>query len=135
MTMKEKVLKKLEKWQSKRQMLKLKQQIKKEKRELKEIGRKKITTTKFLMYFLFLSCTMVEVFTLYITLHTINLGLMPDYGPLQMLITAVVSEVIGFAIYALKSTKENTKGGIVYQTAIMNQQQNNMNTQEAQGQG
>ena len=37
-----------------------------------------------------------------------------DFSALQSLITAVVAEVVGFAIYALKSTKENTKGGIVY---------------------
>lgn len=42
-----------------------------------------------------------------------------DFGPLTMLITAVVSEVIGFAIYAVKSTKENTVGGIVYDTAML----------------
>ena len=34
------------------------------------------------------------------------------------LITTVVAEVIGFGIYALKSTKENTEGGIVFETAM-----------------
>ena len=59
-----------------------------------------------------------------------------DFSALQSLITAVVAEVIGFAIYSLKSLKENTIGGIVYQTAILeaqkNQNQEN-NEQEAVG--
>ena len=46
--------------------------------------------------------------------------MMPDFTPLVTLIGAVVSEVIGFAIYAIKSAKENTSGGIVYETAMMN---------------
>lgn len=34
------------------------------------------------------------------------------------LIGAVVTEVIGYAIYTIKATKENTKGGITYETAM-----------------
>ena len=44
--------------------------------------------------------------------------LTPDLSPLMALITTVVAEVIGFGIYALKSTKENTEGGIIYETAM-----------------
>ena len=44
--------------------------------------------------------------------------LAPDLSPLMALITTVVAEVIGFGIYALKSTKENTEGGIVFETAM-----------------
>ena len=59
-----------------------------------------------------------------------------------MLITAVVAEVIGFAIYSLKASKENTKGGIIYETALLKQIQlsknkeeesNDDNNQEVQG--
>ena len=46
--------------------------------------------------------------------------LTPDLSPLMALISAVVAEVIGFAVYALKSTKENTEGGIIYETAMYN---------------
>jgi hypothetical protein len=42
----------------------------------------------------------------------------PDFSPLITLIGAVVSEVIGFAIYSIKAAKENTKGGIVYESAM-----------------
>jgi hypothetical protein len=42
----------------------------------------------------------------------------PDLTPLVTLIGAVVSEVIGFAIYSIKAAKENTKGGLVYDKAM-----------------
>ena len=44
----------------------------------------------------------------------------PDLTPLITLIGAVVSEVIGFAIYSIKAAKENTSGGIVYDLAMQN---------------
>ena len=47
----------------------------------------------------------------------------PDFTPLVTLIGAVVSEVIGFAIYAIKSAKENTEGGIIYETTMAKLQQ------------
>ena len=46
------------------------------------------------------------------------MGMGVDLTPLQMLITTIVGEVIVFAVYSLKSLKENTKGGIIYQTAM-----------------
>ena len=45
-------------------------------------------------------------------------GTMIDFTPLVALIGAVVGEVFGYAIYSLKSTKENTVGGIVYDSVI-----------------
>ena len=56
------------------------------------------------------------------TIQSINLVqitmMAPDFSPLITLIGAVVGEVIGFAIYSIKAAKENTKGGIVYDTAM-----------------
>ena len=49
----------------------------------------------------------------------------PDFTPLVTLIGAVISEVIGYAIYSLKAMKENTSGGIVYDSAIGNNDNNN----------
>ena len=51
-----------------------------------------------------------------------NLGFGADFGPLSMLITSVVGEVIGFAIYSIKAAKENTVGGVVYDLAMMQNQ-------------
>ena len=51
-------------------------------------------------------------------------GTMIDFTPLVALIGAVVGEVFGYAIYSLKSTKENTVGGIVYDSVINNNSDN-----------
>lgn len=83
---------------------------------------KKISTTKLIMFFLFLNCTLIEIFTGWVTVQNIALarefGTPLDFAPLVTLVGAVVTEVLGFAVYALKATRENTKGGIVYDTAI-----------------
>lgn len=113
-------------WQLQKQALIQKEQIKKEKREIKEKYKQKskFAFSKFLIFFLFLNCTVVEVITFILTFKTVQLGVI-DFSSLQMLITAIVGEVIGFSIYALKSLKQNTTGGIVYQTAIREQQKEN----------
>lgn len=112
-------------WDKEKKYLNLQQDIKYEKQQIKnkhKQQKRKLTTTKFLMFFLFFSCAFVELFTIYITIKIINVGFQIDLTPLTMLITAIVAEVIGFAIYALKSTKQNTKGGIIFETAINNMQ-------------
>ena len=117
-----KIKKEAKDWEKEKQYLNLQKDIQHEKEQIKnkyKQQKRKLTTTKFLMFFLFFSCSFVELFTIYITIKIINIGLEIDLTPLTMLITAIVAQVIGFAIYSLKSTKENTKGGIVYQTAIM----------------
>ena len=111
-------------WDKEKQYLNLQQDMKHEREQIKnkyKEQKKKLTTTKFLMFFLFISCSVVELFTIYITIKIINIGFEIDLTPLTMLITAVVAEVIGFAIYSLKASKENTKGGIIYETALLKQ--------------
>lgn len=84
--------------------------------------KKKIPTTKKLMFFLFVNCTLIELFTGWVTIQNIALareiGMSLDFTPLVTLIGTVVGEVLSFAVYAAKSAKENTKGGIIYDTAI-----------------
>lgn len=97
--------------------------IRQEKRALVRSLLPKASTTKFLMWFLFLNCTIIEVFTMWVTvkefeLAYINPSYTPDFTPLITLISTVVSEVVAFAVYALKSLKENTSGGIVYEAAL-----------------
>ena len=128
-------------WQKEKQYLTIQQDMKHEKRQIKnkyKQQKKKLTTTKFLMLFLFISCSIVQLFTIYITIKIINIGFEIDLTPLTMLITSVVAEVIGFAIYSLKSTKENTKGGIVYETALLQklrqQQEQNLKLDEEEKQ-
>ena len=134
----EKLNRQLQQWQLEKQLIlqqqDLQEDIKQTKNRYKE-QRKKLSTSKFLMLFLFISCTAIQFFTIFLTFKSLNMGYV-DFSALQSLITAVVAEVVGFAVYALKSTKENTKGGIVYQTAILEAQQQEIqeeNNQEAVG--
>lgn len=109
-------------WEREKGLLKRKQKIDSEKREFRLSKIPKIQTTKLLMAFLFLNCSIVEIFTGIVTMKSFELAQMtgnsPDLSPLVSLIGAVVSEVIGFAIYSIKSTKENTRGGIVFENAM-----------------
>ena len=80
--------------------------------------KKKISCTKLIMLFLFINCTLVELFTGWVVVKNLALaaayGVALDLTPLTTLVGTVVAEVLGFAVYAAKATKENTKGGIVY---------------------
>lgn len=92
----------------------MKRQEKKEK--------KKMSASKKLMLFLFINCSIIELFTLFIIFYSFPfaaaIGVLPDFSPLTTLISTVVAETISFGIYSLKATKENTKGGIVYDATI-----------------
>lgn len=122
MTKKEKIQKLEAAWKEEKQLLETKQKIKAEKKSIKE--KAKISTSKLIMLFLFINCTIVEIFTGYVTLKSFALamllGFAIDFSPLIALISAVVGEVIGFAIYAIKATKENCSNGITYELAMRN---------------
>ena len=123
---KEKLEKQLQQWEQQKPLLMEKQDLQEDIQQTKnrkkppKAQRKRLTTTKALMLFLFISCSAIEVFTMYAIIKGMNMGLGIDFTPLTMLITSVVAEVIGFSVYSLKSMKQNTKGGIVYQTAMLN---------------
>lgn len=93
------------------------QYIKKDKK-----AKKGLSTSKILIIFLFLNCTLIELFTGFVTVANLKLaydiGTSLDFTPLTTLIGAIVGEVIGYAIYALKSAKENSKDGITYELAM-----------------
>lgn len=118
--MNEKQVTQLEKnWEEEKDLIIRSNKVKEEKKKLKS---KKVSTTKLLVVFLFVNCTLIELFTGYVTIKSFDLALInggsPELTPLVTLIGAVVSEVIGFAVYSLKSMKENTVGGIVYDSAM-----------------
>lgn len=98
------------------------EQQKKIKRRGRRKPRKKVSATKLLILFLFINCTIVEIFTGWVTVQNLTLardfGIAIDFTPLVTLVGAVVTEVFGFAVYAAKSVKENTVGGIIYDTAM-----------------
>lgn len=112
-----------EAWEQEKKAIKIQQQIAKEKRKLLNPFAK-ISFSKWLIFFLFLNCTALEIFTAWVTIQTISLafatGAIIDFSPLVTLIGLVIGEVIGYAIYSLKSMKENTKGGIVYDSNTHN---------------
>lgn len=109
-------------WQREKEVLERKYKLKQEKREFKKQFLPKISTSKLLILFLFINCTIIELFTGFVTLKSLDLTTLtmanPDFTPLVALIGAVVSEVVGYAVYALKSAKENTAGGITYEVAM-----------------
>ena len=109
-------------WQREKEVLERKYKLKQEKREFKKQFLPKISTSKLLILFLFINCTIIELFTGFVTLKSLDLTNLtmanPDFTPLVALIGAVVSEVVGYAVYALKSAKENTAGGITYEAAM-----------------
>lgn len=109
-------------WQREKEVLERKYKLKQEKREFKKQFLPKVSTSKLLILFLFINCTIIELFTGFVTLKSLDLTTLtmanPDFTPLVALIGAVVSEVVGYAVYALKSAKENTAGGITYEAAM-----------------
>ena len=126
----EKLVQEEKDWAKNKQLLKRKIKIEKDKAKLRNSlkDKSKLTTTKLLILFLFINCTIIELFTGWATIQSIQLalqtGLAPDFTPLVTLIGTVVGEVIGFAVYAIKSIKENTVGGIVYDSALNNNNNN-----------
>jgi hypothetical protein len=110
--------KKEDKWEKEKSLLAREQELKKDKQSFKT---KKFTTTKMIMFFLFLNCTILEIFTGWVTVQSLQVAaitdMTPDLSPLTSLIGIVVSEVMGFAVYAVKSMKENTEGGITHMLA------------------
>lgn len=109
-----------ENWNRQKQLLIQKTQIEEEKENI--IKKKKSKSmSKILIWFLFLNCTIIEIFTGYITLIDLELAKMGgtlDFTPIVTLIGAVVGEITAFAIYSAKASKENSQGGIIYDLAM-----------------
>jgi hypothetical protein len=116
------ITKEEEKWSQEKEILERKYKLKQDKAEFHKSFKKKPSTSKLLVAFLFLNCVIVEIFTGWVTIQSIRLAeineIMPDFTPLVTLIGAVIGEVIGFAVYALKAAKENSAGGLIYETTM-----------------
>lgn len=105
------------KYQKKIDKLKKKNEYLKQINELETEGdkyKRKTPYTKKIMMFILINCTIVELYSMFAMTYT------NDLSSLCTLITAVVGESISFAIYSYKSIKENTQGGIVYESAMNN---------------
>lgn len=64
------------------------------------IEKKKVSTTKLLMLFIFINCTVVEAYSMWV-MYTLD-----DLSALYALIGAVITESISFAIYCVKAFNE-----------------------------
>jgi len=114
-----------QKWKQQKKLLKRQIKITKDKQRITNIinNKKQLTTTKLLIMFLFINFTIIEIFTGWITIRSLDMAMYseyytPDFTPLVTLIGAIVGEVMSFATYALKSVKENCAGGVVYDAAM-----------------
>lgn len=106
-----------ESWEREKDLLERQQKMQEERKSFKPAG-KSTTTTKWIVRFLFINCTLVELFTAWATYKSLMiselLGTYADFSPLVALIGAVIGEVMGFAVYAVKASKENSVGGVTY---------------------
>lgn len=70
------------------------------------------STTKLVMTYLFILLNTVLIYAMVAMWH------FSDLSYLGVLITDIVAQLITFFIYTVKSTKENTVGGITYDLAM-----------------
>lgn len=107
----------------------------KQKQELYEVRhandkpKEKMTTGKIGFWFMIINCTVIEIYSL------IAMFIFQDLSPLTTLILAVVGDCIAFISYNIKSGKENTVGGIVYESAMkkLEYELENNNTDDSVG--
>ncbi len=90
----------------------------KQKQELYEIKhsndkpKEKLSFSKMAFIFMIGNCTVIEIYAL------VAMFFYADLSPLSTLIAAVVGECMSFLIFEIKSSKENTSGGIIYESAM-----------------
>lgn len=117
-------------WQREKTILEQEREILEQKQELtSRIWKIKMPFSKLFVIFLFINFTLLEVFTVWITIQSFTLayaiGMMPDFSPLITLLGAILGQTLSFGIYSYKSKAENTQGGIVYDLAMAEMNQNN----------
>lgn len=110
-------------FRNKMRKVRLKNESKMRKIELRNAKKKynrkgSISTTKLIAVYLFVLLNMVLGFAMYMMYR------LSDLTYLGVLITDIVAQVITYLIYVVKSTKENTSGGIKYETAIRSLEMN-----------
>jgi len=123
---------KFRRWQREKAILEKEQEIEEEKYALKKRSwDRKLPFSKILMIFLFINFTILEFFTAWVTIQSFSLAYaivtMPDFTPLITLLGAIIGETISYAIYSAKSQAENTSGGLIYESAMLDLQNNGNN--------
>ena len=110
-------------WEKEKEILIRKERIRKEKSQIVP----RLSTSKKALIFLLANCTIIELFTFWVIVQQLaSPSVSLDLTPLVALIGAVIGEVITVASYYAKSAKENTIGGIVYETTLKKEEENNV---------
>lgn len=99
--------------QSKERELKLKEERDKYKKHIKLPS-----TTKLIAVYLFIILNIVLVYAMVCMWH------FGDLSYLGVLVTDVAAQILTFVIYCAKSLKENSVGGIVYDMAMLDRNNN-----------
>lgn len=126
-------------WSQTKPLIDINNTIDKEKYERKKTHKsiKMPSWSKLFLIFLFINFTVLEIFTGWATIYSFKLslitGISPDLTPLITLIGAVIGETISYGIYCAKSKAENTKDGIVFESAKWQMKQGISDEEEAQG--
>lgn len=126
-------------WSQTKPLIDINNTIDKEKYERKKTHKsiKMPSWSKLFLIFLFINFTALEIFTGWATVYSFKLslitGISPDLTPLITLIGAVIGETISYGIYCAKSKAENTKDGIVFESARWQMEQDISDEEEAQG--
>lgn len=120
---------KYKRWQREKVILEQEQEIREEKQELKnKFWKIKLPFAKTFAIFLFVNFTILEAFTVWVTIQSFTLayavGQMPDFSPLLTLLGAIMGQTLSYWIYSSKAKAENMQGGIVYDMAMYELQQN-----------
>lgn len=106
---------------------KLRKRELKAKRDSYKKPRKKIQTSKLIAIYLFIILNIVLSFSM------ISMWVFQDLSYLGVLISDVIAQVITYMIYMVKSTKENTSGGITYEMAMTELNKQNSSNEESVG--
>ena len=91
--------------------VKLKQELN-ELRHSNDKPKEKLSFSKMAFIFMIANCVVIEIYAL------VAMFFFGDLSSLSALIAAVVGECISFLCFEIKSGKENTTGGIVYESAM-----------------
>lgn len=117
--------KQMERIKAKNKSLEYQKLLKEEKRKY-GFHLKKPTTNKLMAFYLFVILNVIVVYALIAMWH------FGDLSYLGALITDIAGQVIVYYIYAKKATIENSKGGITYEMAML-EKQNEFNNENEVG--
>ena len=107
--------------------VKLKQELN-ELRHSNDKPKEKLSFSKIAFIFMIANCVVIEIYAL------VAMAFFGDLSSLSALIAAVVGECISFLCFEIKSGKENTTGGIIYESAMKKlEHELNNNTDDAVG--